>query len=393
MTKRFLIGQLGKFGDCLYATTLAKQIKHDFPESHITWAIMPKYKSILDLNPHIDDIWEVDADDSNYDKSGWEKFESEALQRKEKGDFDEVILSQIPPLNWINFTGTIRGTILSAYKNPITVSVEPIVKLSQTEIANVKNFAEKHNLHQFENVILFECTPGSYQSKVNLDFALEISREIISKNENVCFVISTAEKLAVENRQIIDASELSFRENVELTKLCTLLIGCSSGISWLSTSKNAKKLPTIQLLDAQYVIYTGMHFDFQINQLDNNHILEMVDFDKIKVISCVEEVMSNGLKATKAIYQQEYKPNFLHLKNLTKSLIGSKNQSSMISEFTRNYIVINDKQNNKISESTSFLCFYMKLYGLFYRYIQSSESGFFYVLRKVIKTILWKKLH
>jgi hypothetical protein len=393
MSKKFLIGQLGRFGDCLYATTLAKQIKYDFPESHITWAITPKYKSILDLNPNIDDIWEVDADDSNYDKSGWKKFETEALKRKENGEFDEVILSQIPPRNWINFTGTIRGTILSAYKNPITVSVEPIVKLSQTEIENVHNFAKKHNLHQFENVVLFECSPGSKQSKVNVDFALEVSREIASKKENICFIISTAEKLAFTNRQIIDASELSFRENVELTKFCSLLIGCSSGISWLSTSEDAKKLPTIQLLDSEFLIYAGMHYDFEINGLDNRHILELVNFDKLKVVNCVNKVLASSFEAAKDIYQQDYKPNFLHLKNITKSVIGSKYQSNEIFEFTKNYIEMNYKQGNKISQIPSLLLYFMQFYGFFYRYIQSSESGFFYTLRKFSKAILWKKSH
>ena len=57
--KRILLGQLGSFGDCLYATTVARQIKVDFPECHLTWAIGSPYRSILDNSPDVDDIWEV----------------------------------------------------------------------------------------------------------------------------------------------------------------------------------------------------------------------------------------------------------------------------------------------------------------------------------------------
>jgi hypothetical protein len=386
MKKRFLIGQLGRFGDCLYATTLAKQLKTDFPESHITWAITPKYKSILDLNPHIDCIWEVDADDSNYDKSGWEKFETEALKRKENGEFDEIFFSQVSPRNWINYTGTIRGTILSSYDRPITVSVEPVVILSQSEIENVKQFAESNKLSSFKHVVLFECAPGSGQSKVNLAFALSVCEEVIKKNTNICFVLSSSEKLPTGNPQIIDASELSFRENVELTKYCSLMIGCSSGISWISTSENAKKLPTIQLLDSNFLIYAGMHYEFEINGLDNRHIVEILDFDKETVANCVNLFVLSGIEAIKSAFHQEYKPNFRTLRNLTKNLIESKRNSSEIFAFIKKFLATNANFGNTISQNYLILFPYTVLYGFFYRNIKASESGFFYTLRKFLKS-------
>jgi ADP-heptose:LPS heptosyltransferase len=386
MTKRFLIGQLGKFGDCLYATTLAKQIKHDFPESHITWAIMPKYKPILDLNPHVDSIWEVDADDTNYDKSGWEKFETEALRRKENGEFDEIYFSQVSPKNWINYTGTIRGTILSSYEKPITVSVEPVVTLSQAEIENVKKFAQSNNLTSFEKVVLFECSPGSGQSQVNLEFALNVCEEVIKKNTSICFVLSSSEPSPTENPQIIDGSDLSFRENVELTKYCTLMIGCSSGLSWISTSENAKKLPTIQLLDPKFLIYAGMHYDFEINGLDNRQIVEILNFDRETVVNCINAFVLSGIEAIKPAFHEEYKPNFQTLWNLTKTLIENKRNSSEIFAFIRKFYFINAKFGNGISRNFSILFLYTMLYGFFYRNIKASESGFFYNLRKFLKS-------
>ena len=37
--KKIILVQLYSNGDCLYATAVARQIKQDFPGSHLTWAI------------------------------------------------------------------------------------------------------------------------------------------------------------------------------------------------------------------------------------------------------------------------------------------------------------------------------------------------------------------
>ncbi|MEQ1577992.1 MAG: hypothetical protein ABL894_10090, partial [Hyphomicrobium sp.] len=56
---RILLGQLGSNGDCLYATTIARQIKKDFPGCHLTWAISSLCTRVLDNNPDVDEVWEV----------------------------------------------------------------------------------------------------------------------------------------------------------------------------------------------------------------------------------------------------------------------------------------------------------------------------------------------
>ena len=69
--KKIIIAQSGNYGDCLYATTIAKQIKSESPESHLTWAISTKYKSILDLNPHVDEVLEIPKMYDNISAEGW----------------------------------------------------------------------------------------------------------------------------------------------------------------------------------------------------------------------------------------------------------------------------------------------------------------------------------
>lgn len=393
MGKTFLIGQLERFGDCLFATTLAKQIQHDHPESRITWAVLSKYKSILELNPDIDEIWEIIPTSEDYYGSVWNEFETEALKRQADGEFDKIIFSQISPRNWIRYNGTIRGTILSAYEKPITVSVEPVVRLSDTEVENVKNFAEKYNLASFKNVILFECAPSSEQSKVNIEFALKVADEITQREKETCIILTTTQKLNLANPNIIDASELSFRENAELTKYCNLLIGCSSGITWLSTSDWAKKLPMIQLLSADLWIFAGVHYDFQINHLDNSQIVEMIEFNERKTVECVLSVIENGVSETKPKFHQDYQPGYFDLKNNTKGLIGGKENLGEIVKFIKNYVEKNQESGNQISAKYLYLILYTYIYGFFYRNIQATETGLFFYLRKIFKAILWKKSH
>ncbi|HRH41389.1 MAG TPA: hypothetical protein PKY82_07055 [Pyrinomonadaceae bacterium] len=389
MGKKFLIGQLARFGDCLYATTLAKQIKYDYPDSHITWAIAENYKSILELNPYIDRIWAIPLAGEDYAQAGWDKFETEALERQANGEFDEVIFSQIPPRNWIRFDGTIRRAILNSYEKPITVSVEPVIQLSEAEVNRVKSYAEKNKLADFKNVVLFECAPGSGQSNVNIDFALRVARTIVEKNKDVSFILSTNQKSDFASPQIIDASELTFRENAELTKYCTFLIGCSSGITWISTSDWAKKLPMLQLLNEDLIIYAGIHFDFELNNLDFSQVIEMTNFDESKVVDCVESILSTGIEKNKPKFHQNYKPTYHNLSELSKAIRAEERSFKEVLDFIKNYVATNRKVGNRISLKYLFLI----AYSYYHCNIRASKEGFFFQIRKFFKFIICKKSH
>ena len=45
--KNILLVQLFSNGDCLYATTIARQIKQDYPGCKLTWAIASFCKDII----------------------------------------------------------------------------------------------------------------------------------------------------------------------------------------------------------------------------------------------------------------------------------------------------------------------------------------------------------
>lgn len=382
MPKKFLIGQLACYGDCLFATTIAKQIKYDYPDSHITWAIASKYKSILDHNPDIDKIWELAIPGNDFYGTSWNSFELEARMKKENGEFDEIIFSQITPLNWINYSGTIRETILSAYGKPITVFRDPVIQLGRSEEENVFQFAKRNSLNDFEHVILFECAPGSGQSKLTPQFALSIAQNIVSKYTNVCFILSSPNKMESYSTNVVDASELTFRENAALSHYCTLLIGCSSGITWLSTSTAAKKLPMIQLLNAKGDIFAGVHFDFEINEIDNSHVVEIVEYDEAKLEHILHEYFKNGITNVKAIYHQEYKPDFYYLKKCVSQLLYLKKSNADIFQMVKLY----KKKAGTISINYPALFFHILTSK-----IKDSDNAIYLGVKKLIKSCLGNK--
>ena len=317
-TKRILLGHLASFGDCLYATTVARQIKIDYPNCHLTWAIGSKYHSIIDGNPYVDEKWIIPLENLDNIKHIWENFEKEAQNRKLKGDFDEIFLTQFSPCHEYRYDGSIRSTTFRGYPKPITISINPIIRLSDNEIDNVKKFAELHKLQKKEQVILFECHPQSLQSFVNTDFAIKMSEQIIKKFPNTCIILSSNKSLEFDNKNIIDASVLSFRENAELTKYCSLLIGCSSGITWLCTSDWAKPLPMIQLINSNSRWFASVIHDHQLWNLSIQNIIEISECQSDLIQECVYKFFLEGIDEAKLKFHQNIPVSFHGYESILK---------------------------------------------------------------------------
>lgn len=314
--KRFLIVQLAALGDCLYVTALVRQIKHDYPGCHLTWAISNRCLQVIQNNPYIDDFWEVNIERMT-DASGkaWGDIKKQAIEKKENGIFDNIFFTQICPDNFYNYDGTIRSTIFRTYPNPITVPVAPVIILSENEIKNVDIFAKRYNLEKFKHVILFESSPGSSQSLVNNDFAYNISKKIVEKFEDSIVLITSHQKINSSHNRIIDASLLTFRENAELSKHCNLLLGCSSGITWLLTSTWAKKIPTIQILKKGAILYefASVSYDLTYWGEPTDHIIEITKFEEEYIFECISMELNEGIEKTREKYNERLKPSFKSL--------------------------------------------------------------------------------
>jgi hypothetical protein len=318
--RRILLGQLGAMGDCLYATAIARQIKHDYPDCHLTWAIGSMARSILLGNPDVDDVWEVPMANHGEMLAAWQKFEHEAKAALKRGEFDEIFLTQIFPNNFQNFDGTVRYSIFRGYPGPITVPVEPAIFLTSGEVENVNRFAQAHKLEQGHPVILFECSAGSGQTFVSPDFAVQFSQKLIDHYPDARVILSTHQAVPTDDARIIDGSQLSFRENAELTKYCSLLIGGSSGVSWLCTSTWAKPLPMIQLLKKSTSVFASFVHDYEYRDADTNMIIEMTDCSPDKLLLCTTTILLDGFAAAKEKFHEEIPLNFDHYFEVMKQL-------------------------------------------------------------------------
>ena len=303
--KRILLGHLASFGDCLFATPIARQIKQDYPGCHLTWAIGSLYRQAIEENPYVDEIWEFPLENRRVMDPTWVKFEKEARRRFKQGEFDEVFFTQINPNNYQNFDGTIRASILRGYPNPITVPVTPILRLRPQEAENVLRFVERFRISQRRHRILFECASRSGQSNVTPPYAVAVAQQVLQQIDDCAIILSSNEKIASPDERVIDGSLLSIRENAEMTKYCTLFVGCSSGISWVCTSDWAKALPMIQVLSRSTSVFASMNHDAEYFGLPNGHIIELTDCPGERLAECIVQALTEPFDAVRARFHEE----------------------------------------------------------------------------------------
>lgn len=300
--RKILLIQLFSNGDCLYATTIARQIKHDYPACHLTWAIAPSSKNIIVNNPYVDEVLEVASVPKN-SVVDYRKFLRQVHNEKRKGAWDVIVATHLMDANLANYDGSIRSAIFHGYGRPVTVPVMPTIKLLSEEIAKTNAFAHAHNLQQYENVVLFEYAPQSGQLPLTREIAIDIAEKIVSL-PGTAVILSAAQSIQHPNSRIIDGSRLTVRETAALTHHCSLLLGCSSGITWISTSDAAKSLPLVQLLNPYTLWVNPVSRDFERFGLPDNGLIELIQFDANRVAQCVTDALADFAAAKKNHHQK-----------------------------------------------------------------------------------------
>src|SRR5688572_15501940 len=90
--KKILLLQLYSNGDCLYATTVARQIKADYPGCQLTWAIADFCKAIIDGNSYVDKVMPI-KDVQKNNVAAFRKLRRTFLHEKRSGVWDEVFIT------------------------------------------------------------------------------------------------------------------------------------------------------------------------------------------------------------------------------------------------------------------------------------------------------------
>jgi hypothetical protein len=321
---KILLGHLNSNGDCLYATVIARQIKEvDYPDSHLTWAVSSKCRQAVDLNPYVDEIWEIPTEKTLATPEEWKAFVREAEERKRRGDFDLLFFTQLMGENELNYDGGIRSSIYNNYPHKIYVPHQPVVRLSEAEVENVRRFAEKHELAKYSQVILVECGP-SFDVALNPQSAYSLASEIAAADDGVAVVLSSNRPVSSSLPNVIDASPLTFRENAELTKYCSLFVGCGSGISWIATSDWAKRLNMILVVNQSLGVLPSMIYDHEYINLPTDHIIEIKDGQDAlaRVKACVDKALADGFDHARKSFNEKIRLanyNFLNYQ-LTETL-------------------------------------------------------------------------
>jgi len=310
---KILLVQLYSNGDCLYATAVAKQIKLDYPGCHLTWAIASFCKSIIAHNPFVDAVLEVDI--TKNDVAAFRRLRKRFLAQEKDGAYDHVFITHNMDTNHSYYDGSIRSSILKAYQHPITVPVTPVLQLTADEINAANSFAAEKRLGHYRHVVLFEFAPQSGQLNITKESSISIAEAIV-KHPGTAIILSSANKVNHSNPAIIDGSSLSLRETAALTHHCSLLLGCSSGITWISTADAAKLLPMVQILNAQTTWVNPISRDFERFNLPVQNVIELLEFNSEKIVLCVLAAL-NDFAAARQLYNQ---PIPLHFKT-TRSIV------------------------------------------------------------------------
>ncbi len=312
--QKILLVQLFSNGDCLYATAVARQIKSDFPQAHLTWAIAPFCAAIIANNPYVDAVLLVD-DVPKSDVQAFRKKKKQFLREEREGKWDRVFVTTNMDDNQRLYDGTIRGMILNAYPNPVKVPIEPVVILSDQEKRSVADFAAKYRLSSFSTVILWEYAPQSGQAGFDFNLVKEVAISL-TRDPSVCIILSSSNKFE-STSQIIDGSDLTVRENAGLTHYCNFMIGCSSGLTWLNTSSAAAFIPMLQLLNGYTPFFNPPSRDFERYGLPKEKLIELINWTPGKITECVQTIISSGFETARQKYNEALPVQF----NTTRKVV------------------------------------------------------------------------
>ncbi|MBA4167355.1 MAG: hypothetical protein H0X41_07425 [Chitinophagaceae bacterium] len=358
--KRILLIQLFSNGDCLYATAIARQIKKDFEGCHLTWAVSVSCKNIISNNPFVDDIIEVSSVAKN-DERSFAKF---VRSEKKSGRWDEVVVTHIMGKNQANYDGCIRSAIFRGYRYPLNVNIQPVLHLTDEEKEKARSFAETYCLSSYKNVILFEFAPLSGQSAITPQQSLNIAERLAGPEFAV--ILSSANRITHDEPSIIDGSILSIRETAALTHYCTFLIGCSSGITWLTTSDGANQLPMVQLLNPHTNWINPLSRDFERFDLDEKSLIELFEFDTDKVVQCVNKAVT-GFSDARNKYHQQVPLHFTTTRNIVYNLLCHLHFSSILKHIRINREMFGDRLSFYKEVAMGFLIFPFRLTANFFR--------------------------
>jgi hypothetical protein len=258
------------------------------------------------------------------------------------------------------YDGIVCTSIYKCFGRPITVDTTPILVLTEAEKKRAQEFAVANKLAGYINVILFECAPQSNQLNLTDDIIYQYCVRIMQQ-PGTCIILSAPKKYGFNHPGIIDGNSLSIRETVALTHYCTILFGCSSGISWAATSTAAKKIPTVQILTRDTYIFNPLSLTLKKLKQSTANLIEMINFNEDKLELCFSDIFDRGIEYAKARHDQPVKKQFKLFRGIVSGFLY-EGKFSLIAKFVK----INIKENGFDIQMVKFIVLGFLLFPLHY---------------------------
>jgi hypothetical protein len=366
--KNILLIQLFSNGDCLYATTLAVQIKKDYPGCNLQWLIFDAYRQILKENPYVDEIVTIDRIEKESADALYKRTVFFAKQRVAEKKSDTWFFPQLISDNLSFYDGCLRRSLLRSYPGPVTVDKKAVLVLNQAEKDKAHDFFSVNNIAAYKNVVLFETSPLSGQVALSDDDVVNIAGDIASI-PNTCVILSSYKAYNVQNKAVFNGNSLTIRETSAFSHFCTLLLGCSSGITWSTVTTGGRQLPMIQLLNPDAYYFNPPSADFAYSGLGDNEVVELYRFNVADVCSVVRCAITEGISGAKKNFNQVQKNQFKMHRGIIHNFL-KRGKFLLIFRFLR----VNFRQN-----------------GFNLKMISQIIKGFFFFPIQVIKDAIEKK--
>ena len=325
MHEKILLIQLFSNGDCLYATAVARQVKQDYPNCYLIWMVSDSCNRILFNNPFIDELIVITGINYLNWEEKWSGFKKQLRNTMVERQITKSFFTQIIGDNFANYDYCIRSTIFRGYDKPVTVPIRPVLRLTDLEKRNVEDFVNFHQLPTYSLVILFEFAPRSGQAKFTLSKAMEIAQLVTQSDAGIAIVMSSNINLGDINKRIIDGSILSLRETAQLSHHCGLLVGSSSGITWVTTSDAGKELPMVQILDQNAYWLNSVSNDRKRFGKNTDDIIELTDDMVDHLVFCIRSIREDGFVKARIKYHQEIPQSFRVSRGLIFYLLRKRN--------------------------------------------------------------------
>ncbi len=220
-------------GDVLAATPVARQLKADDPECHVTWFTSRRYENLLEGNPYVDEVVGLEGDPAGLD----EGIEELKASRKWTRFFTPAAYMNKD----VHEGRAVFETVRDSAGLDWTVPFEFVLRLTEKE----KRQADRYWKSLPEGPkILVETEFFSEQSVWEEGFAFDLV-EILGFLSPVFLFTAGRKPVFLDRLKEIHPRSYwcrePFRLNAEFYNRCSAFVGVSSGISALTLSDYCRK--------------------------------------------------------------------------------------------------------------------------------------------------------